>query len=178
MTDSVMIDIETLGQAPDAVVVSIGAVRFSLDTGSVDEAGGFYRAIDPTSDPVGKFDASTIVWWMKQSQAARDAWMTGGISAKAALSDFYFWTREIVGNVWANPPTFDLTILDSLYKRHGIQKPWHYRQERCSRTLFNLAIDRGFSPLIADKPHHALQDAILQAHGLCAAYRFLFPSRP
>lgn len=37
--------------------------------------------------------------------------------------------------VWSFGSTFDIEILNNCYKRAGRKAPWHYRDERCERTL-------------------------------------------
>ena len=45
----VMVDLETLATSADAVILSIGAVRFDLETGEIDDA-GFYASISVESN--------------------------------------------------------------------------------------------------------------------------------
>jgi hypothetical protein len=67
-----MIDLETMGNKPNAPIVSIGAVFFDPSTG---ELGGFYRVVSLKSSVDGGAipDPETIMWWMQQSEEARMA---------------------------------------------------------------------------------------------------------
>ena len=71
----------------------------------------------------------------------------------------------------ANPVSFDKPWVDALIVKAGLELPWHYRS-MCLRSMkFGMDISAGFG---ADRtthpsawPHHALYDAIAQAHDLC-----------
>ena len=84
---SLMIDIETLGTRAGCVVLSIGACEFSAK--GIGEQ--FYTAICPQScvDWGLKIEPRTTLWWMDQSQDARD-FITKGKHAELdfALTDF------------------------------------------------------------------------------------------
>ncbi|MDM3348653.1 exonuclease [Citrobacter sp. Cf116] len=68
-----MVDMETMGNGPDAPIVSIGAVFFDPSTGNT--GAEFYQVVSlESSMSFGmKPDASTIQWWLKQSSEARSA---------------------------------------------------------------------------------------------------------
>lgn len=89
----VMLDLETMGNGPRAAIVAIGAVEFDLDTGAVGER--FYTPVDlATSVSLGgEMDASTVLWWMQQSDEARAAFSMGGAHLEKELMDFSVWLR-------------------------------------------------------------------------------------
>ena len=65
-----MIDLETLGTDPTAPIVAIGAVFFDPKTGELGVE--FSATIDFESACERRTpDASTIKWWLKQSDDAR-----------------------------------------------------------------------------------------------------------
>ena len=68
-----MIDLETMGNKPNAPIVSIGAVFFEPSTGELGEE--FYRVVSLKSSMDGGAvpDPDTIMWWMQQSEEARSA---------------------------------------------------------------------------------------------------------
>ncbi len=49
MSKDIMLDLETLGTTADAVILSIGAVKFNLETGKIDDE-GFYRSVSVESN--------------------------------------------------------------------------------------------------------------------------------
>lgn len=163
-----MIDIETLGSRPGSAVLSIGAVTFNADTGLMGEE--FYAAIAPESAvSVGlTTDVATMIWWMKQSDEARQAAFSGDRPIKAALTDLADYVRRVdASRVWAKPPSFDLILLEAAFAACNIEVPWHFRAHRDCRTIFDLT---GTLQPYFGTAHNALDDAKGQAFGVIAAY--------
>lgn len=165
----VMIDLETMGNKPDAPIVSIGACRF--DENGVGED-TFYRQITLQSsvDAGATMDPDTVIWWMRQDADARAAiFDAGGVDEWIALCDFDNWMQaesEISG-VWGNGAAFDNVILAQAYRRHGEQVPWQFYQDRCYRTFKNFSDVQ----MVREGTHHnALDDAISQAKHLIAIW--------
>src|SRR3990167_6025990 len=74
MTLALMIDLETLSSRPDAAIIAIGAYAFNEEAApeaTLDPARAFYCTVTP--DPRAHIDPDTILWWMQQSQTARDS---------------------------------------------------------------------------------------------------------
>ena len=168
-----MLDLETLGKEPKSVIVSIGAVEFSETEVSENK---FYINIDPEDcQSYGlKINASTFLWWMGQSEAARLA-ITGSekVKLKEALISFSSWLLLEMGPmdsskddviVWGNGADFDNTILSSSYSETGLEQPWSFRNNRCYRTIKNLSPDIRIET--SGTRHNALDDAVSQAHHL------------
>ena len=154
-----MLDIETLGTTPGAVILSIGAVEF--DTTGLGKV--FYAAIDIASCLTAGLvaDSDTLNWWLQQSPAARADAFRGETALKPALIDFFEWMR-ITGadRVWANGASFDFPLLSAAYRAAGLQVPWRYSNERCFRTLAALwPVEK----VANANPHNALFDARAQA---------------
>jgi hypothetical protein len=173
-----MIDIETYatsnsvdGRPPQ--IVQIGAAYTVGDGIMLDDT--FLASVADTDDPRFCQDPDTLDWWDKQSVDAQES-LTLNLEADiwAVLDKFQFWlgARGFTKNqkqwtVWANPPAFDLVHINSACKVVGREPIWHYRQERCVRTIYNE-----FRPTrILDVPeglvaHRADHDAIRQMVGL------------
>lgn len=158
---NVMVDLETLGNGNSAVIVSIGAVKFDVLTGLSEDT--FYAVVDPeTCVSAGmQMDASTVVWWMSQSDSARSMFQDASkVSLMDALLRFSAWFPT-GACLWGNGATFDNIILRSAYQLTGNKTPWDFWNDRCYRTLKNL------NPNIKHERtgthHNALDDAIFQA---------------
>lgn len=172
-----MLDLETLSSENNAAIVTIGAVRFDLISGSVWDTpdGTFYRVIIPKSSQKagGHIDGNTFVWWLNQEEAARKSLLSEeAVPIEVALKDFSSWLRDIpCQGLWGNGADFDNTILRSSYDRLGWTAPWSHKINRCHRTMRSLApnIKR---PEMGVK-HNALDDAIAQAHHLIAIWKSL-----
>lgn len=178
-----MIDLETLGSAPDGAIVQIGACAFNLPVnGYAGEVGDPIRIPVSVEDAVEMgmtLDPSTVLWWFERPELFRRI-TTGAVELLAALAELegsFKWGN--VDGVWSNAPLFDFAILRTAFDLVDCDVPWHYRQERCSRTLFHVA-KRGRPVLeIPDREgthHDAGDDAKFQAQLAVALSRPLLPS--
>jgi exodeoxyribonuclease VIII len=179
-----MVDIESMGKGSDAPVVSIGAVFFDPATGRLGP--DFYKVISLESAMAwgGAPDASTIVWWLKQSSEARSAIAMDDTipldDALLQLNDFIF---ENAANgagtveVWGNGATFDNVILRNSYSRTGINCPWKFTNDRDVRTIVALGKAVGCEPRhqipFDGDAHNALADARHQAKYVSAIWQRL-----
>ena len=178
-TTHFMIDLETMSTEPNAAIVSAACVEFDpYDTKLVTRL--LYRAIDLDSclNAGGVMDASTVKWWLQQSQDARMAVVFGDVM----IEDFMVELNEFIGHqafddgplrVWAKPPSFDCVILRGYYSRLGHDDPnWGFRDERDVGTLLDITgikasdFDRGTR-------HNALHDCHAQIAAVQAAYQKL-----
>ena len=165
MTD-IMIDLETLSTEPNAVVLTLGAVKFNRrgPTLSLDDLDHFYRRIEVQSclEAGLIISSETKDWWEMQSDEARyEAFAhKDRVPLVQALKEFRNWFR---GSrcVWSHGATFDCVILEQAYKACNLPCPWMFWAARDTRTLFDIAGVR-----IKDFPikveHHALHDAFRQ----------------
>ena len=68
---------------------------------------------------------------------------------------------------WSHGATFDLVIIENIYRQLGKPLPWNFWQLRDTRTLFDL----GYDPdMPKNSKHDALQDAIRQSVGVQNIY--------
>lgn len=117
---NVMLDLETMGNGPDAAIVAIGAVTFDLAACEIGPA--YYNRITLKSAVQlgGVIDASTVAWWMQQSDEARqEIYRPGGVTLSDALRSFTVWVAEHTydAEMWGNGASFDNVILRSAYVR-------------------------------------------------------------
>jgi 3' exoribonuclease, RNase T-like len=165
------IDIETMGLPPNGAIVSIGACFFSLDTC---EIGPTFKKNIHLATAVrdgGVIEASTVLWWLRQSDAARQSILVDTYDIRQVLQEFSDWiaTHSDHRSVrpWGNGVGFDLTILNSAYRRSGITTPWYFGNERDFRTVRNMYPSVEYQPDDkGDGAHDALVDAIFQAKHL------------
>ena len=181
----VMLDLETLGTSSNAVILSIGAVEFDLVTKELGER--FYVNVDIQScfNAGLKADGDTIMWWLKQDDAARAALTnSAAIHINMALGQFnaylFHVTRSGGGNVcvWGNGCGFDNVILQNAHRKTGIgrAKVWPFRNDRDMRTLIHIAKLLGINPRNVPTAteigikHSAIDDAIRQAQVVMELY--------
>ncbi|APR05679.1 3'-5' exonuclease [Thauera chlorobenzoica] len=161
---NVMLDLETMGNGPDAAIVAIGAIAFDLEAGELGP--GYYNRVDLESavQDGGVIDASTVTWWLQQGDEARqEIARAGGLPIAVALASFAEWMGQttIEAEVWGNGASFDNVILRSAYQRGGQPAPWAWWNDRCYRTV---KAQRRHVPFERIGTHHnALSDATSQA---------------
>lgn len=172
----IMVDIETWGTKPGAVLVAIGAVTFSVD--GVKDL--FDVRISPEScSEIGlEIDASTMRWWLQQGEEARrEASRADGIHIRRALEMFAYEIEQARPlrqfekgvqkrgpvEIWGNGPSFDNGLLVEAYRRAGVSLPWLYGKERCFRTLRMLYPEVARPEMREGVFHTALDDARNQA---------------
>ena len=152
-----MIDLETLGQIPGSAIVSIGC--YELETERT-----FYEEITLASNFAAKLTicASTIEWWMKQSDEARAVFNSPNrVMLNVALLKLSNWLQKSGSfQPWGNGANFDLTLLECAYRACKLEIPWKYTSVRCYRTL--KAEFRHIKAVRSGVAHNALDDAKVQ----------------
>ena len=195
MTISVMLDFETLGLGENAVLLSLGAVVFDPKTNKL--GGQFYGNIDPRLQQGRDIDPSTVLWWLKQDDAARakltdaikyaDQIESGEVDAmepeqvEAVFENaahpihhvaraFVNWIESINDEVevWTNGAV-DHAWLESMMKYSGLKNPIKFWNQRDYRTLKALYPD--VTAEFTGTKHNALDDAIHQAKHAMAILR-------
>ncbi|WP_218659360.1 exonuclease, partial [Citrobacter portucalensis] len=177
-----MVDMETMGNSPDAPIVSIGAVFFDPSTGNT--GAEFYQVVSlESSMSFGmKPDASTIQWWLKQSSEARSAILVdeamGLLETLELLADFI---AENAANgshtiqMWGNGCSFDNVILRRAYALTDTPFAVPFWNDRDVRTMVELGKSVGINPRY-DIPfegdmHNALSDARHQVKYVSAIWQ-------
>jgi DNA polymerase III epsilon subunit-like protein len=154
-----MVDLETLSTETDSVIVSIGAVKFSLGEGIIDT---FEINVDPFDGRrLGlHISKDTIDWWKKQPKEVSDLWKVDPQPVKTAMTEFCKFYGGKSLPIYGNSPQFDMMILKSSMKVTNIPCPWSHYDEIDYRTMckmVSIPYEKG------DTLHSALNDAITQA---------------
>jgi len=178
MSDHVMLDIETWGTGSDALIISIGAVKFNPKADDLfpEDWDKFHVGILPHSGlSLGETaTADTLMWWMHPDRRdALDEWLgLEKVDLPTALEAFSEWFGKESLPVWGNGATFDNVIMSSAYHLVGLERPWNYKHDRDLRTIKALVspqdmkgYDKSIEGIIAEKLtyHNALHDATWQA---------------
>ena len=165
----IMVDLETLSSADNALVVSIGAIEFDPNTGDLGKQ--FYTVVKPGDQQhLGRdVDANTVMWWLGQSDDARRALYDPKhkpLGPGQALLQFHdFWKGVGKKSYFWSHATFDSVVLGNLYKAYMLKPPWHYRDVVDIRTMVMLSpkeLDT-YEARVGLTHHNALDDAIYQA---------------
>lgn len=166
-----MIDLETMGVNPEAPIISAGVVEFDPNgdpcINTLEVKFDFEEAFN-----LRKTDPSTIKWWMGQSDEARKELISGddlvGVGLekirKFLLHGEHTTAFENEAIVWGNGATFDITMLESLFRAYHVPVPWAFWNVRDVRTVVDMAsgiVDR--PPMEKGVAHKSLDDAKHQA---------------
>ncbi|EPC2362624.1 3'-5' exoribonuclease [Citrobacter freundii] len=179
-----MVDMETMGNGPDAPIVSIGAVFFDPSTGNT--GAEFYQVVSlESSMSFGmKPDASTIQWWLKQSSEARSAILVDeAMGLRETLELLADFIAENAANgshtvqMWGNGCSFDNVILRRAYALTDTPFAVPFWNDRDVRTIVELGKSVGINPR-HDIPfegdlHNALSDARHQVKYVSAIWQRL-----
>lgn len=171
----VMVDLETLSTETDAVVLSIGAVRFRLDTRDdvesiMDPDRSFYARLD-ISDQENEgrdIDPDTLEWWESQSAEARAVFDEAPESTVRALKRFVKFCSGCTA-IWGNGNMFDNAIVRSLCQDFNVEYPVEYWKDLDVRTLTklwnkikNVGSNKKRPQIDLGTAHNALDDARTQ----------------
>lgn len=172
----IMLDLETLDTGSDAVVIGIGAVVFDPESQQLGDT--FYVEMSDDIDSQQRLgrtiSGDTLTWWMGQSAAAKAIFSQDGVSPDVRITTYdalqkfqAFVDANGAGTaeVWGNGANFDNVILRNLYASFGMVAPWKFYNDRCHRTVKDLAVklhNPEFQARVGTH-HNALDDAITQA---------------
>ncbi len=184
MFTHLMVDLETMGKKPGAPIVSMGAVFFDPASGKI--GAEYYQVISLESSMSfgARPDASTILWWLKQSPEARSAIVVDDtVGLVEALEQFLDFIAENAANgsknvqLWGNGSSFDCSLLEEAFELADTPFPiphWNYRDVR---TVVELGKAVGLNsrydiPFEGDQ-HNALADARHQVKYVSAIWQRL-----
>lgn len=175
MSNGIMVDTESLGTAADAVILSIGAVKFNLETGEIDD-NGFYASVSIESnlDLGRRIQEDTLLWWFKQEIAAQSVFHEAKVDLGTALTELSDWISTDDYTLWSNGADFDLPMIAHAYTQLKIETPWKFWNSRCFRTFKNLPGAKAVKVPFTGTKHNALADAYHQAQTACAIHAALF----
>tara|TARA_A100001011_G_scaffold160819_1_gene169217 strand:- start:1618 stop:2151 length:534 start_codon:yes stop_codon:yes gene_type:complete len=168
-----MIDLETLSTNPDAVILTVGGVKFDPHTNMKPYHEMYFRVdVDSQTTQGRHVMDDTLDWWAKQPVDIREEAL--GDKDRVGLDNMIKKINKFSVGVdvfWCQGPLFDYAILQNLYTQLGHPVPWQYWQIRDSRTLFNLVPRDKNEKRVG--LHNALSDCIFQAKKVQKIYRQL-----
>ncbi len=182
----VMVDIESLALGPRPVVTQVAMLGYDLQEDELlDQRHVHYYPIEPQQRiiPARVISASTIAWWMKQSDEARERFE---LSTATEFEDLASLARNLITvfnqltshgkanyELVAKGPQFDIVAIETLLTELGLDVPWAYDRVVDLRTMLRRA---GINPKNVAKPsgtipHVAYWDCRWQIDQYLAAKR-------
>lgn len=139
----IMLDIECMGKGSKAPITSLGAVVFNPNTG---ELGNEIEVIVNLNSSAyyGEMDASTVVWWLQQSEEARSIYAkdTPKSTLKDALIQFNEWlSSQGEPNdlyLWGNGKEFDNVIVRNAFDACRIKPNFSHWNDSDVRTIVKM----------------------------------------
>lgn len=154
-----MVDLETMSTAPNALVTSIGIAVF--DEAEVLES---YHLSIIAEGQKGHISEDTVRWWLDQDPAVFAQSRTSPLLAvDVARRVREVWMNSNANTIWAKPAHFDLPILENFIRSVDVRVPWSHRDIRCLRTVEQI-VGRKVEVMVG--AHNAEIDARAQAEGL------------
>lgn len=149
---NVMLDLETLSTRSNAMIVTIGAIKFSdnviypetIDKNEIVKLDTFYRRIDLNSyknDINVHIDDKTIEWWKTLDYPIQfeSLYHPDRVSIKQALDEFREWfSNDPYIKIYGNGSSFDCSILGEMYNQHDMETPWKFWNIRDLRTVMDI----------------------------------------
>lgn len=140
---NVMVDLETYSTKPNAVILTIGAIKFD-NTDNIDNLENcdtFYKRITISSclNLNMHVDSDTEKWWDQQNDNVRYEALVNSdrVNLKDALIEFTNW----FGNsryIWSQGIDFDLVILKNAFEKCNLPVPWKFWNARDCRTVISV----------------------------------------
>lgn len=189
--NNVMLDLESLGQEPGNVIVTLSAVQFDIETGAIGKV--FHESIS-IADSLKQgltIDPSTVMWWLTQNENARIQMVetqNNPDSLSEVLYKFDTWLnhlhhatlRELYKksdiHIWGRGPRFDMGLLSYAYKLIGYKwTPWDFRKELCVRTYESIRPDikKEIDKKRVGVLHNGVDDAKHQIKYVCDIHQYI-----
>lgn len=172
-----MVDLETLGTSPSALILSIGVVWADLDAPTFEPLNKLYWLIEPEVQPGRSIDFKTVQFWVDEARKG-DADLSPILENEHGkrqrlsnclliLNDHFILHKT--DTIWSRGSDFDLTLLKDAYERNfSASTPWNFRQVMCHRTItrWSEIFNHLHSEVLAKRKktnnHNALEDAMYQ----------------
>lgn len=179
MSTHIMLDIETLGTGSNSLVLSIGAVEFTLG-GTVHRMFSVnLPVLEQIINPTVEVDMATIKWWKAQSDEAKKALLSKKTSKtiKEGLLAFVGFIKCFENPLlWGNGCTFDNVILRNLFKSFNLEFPTPFWTDMDVRTIVNVydyeKVNRLTGKFEGTK-HDAIADCLHQVKLVSNGYKLL-----
>jgi hypothetical protein len=129
----------------------------------------YYARVDFDSQIDRKIEDGTLKWWATQNSMAREEAFSE--DDRKPLEQVLDELGKLIWQssaIWANGPTFDMTILEHAYKSYKKPLPWQYYRVRDARTVYMLKPDSAVlsnarvTDINRPASHHALDDCCRQ----------------
>lgn len=176
MTDTdvhYQIDIESLATSRDAIIVSVGICKFSLESGVISDHKYWELNLRQQEKMGRKLSTDCIRWWSGQSKEALAAINNNNrVPLETFVKEFNDFIKD-PGFYWSKGTNFDLELITNLYEQLGQYAPFKYSKWADARVMYLLGNRLQITPKDIERTgaHNALDDALYQTKVVCEVYR-------
>jgi exodeoxyribonuclease VIII len=183
----IMLDLETLGNKENPVIIQLSAIQFDIKTGEIGKI--FNYLINPMSCKTEGLEVSksTVEWWLSQNtelvKEVLGKSIIEGLNLKEVLNRFSNYLEIIRANegslnVWGNGILSDNLWIQSAYKACNINPSIYYNEHKDVRTLVDLSrnlliVDVKKEIVFAGNQHNALDNCKHQIKYCSEIYKLL-----
>lgn len=175
----IMIDVETVSNAPDAGILSIALMPFSVNEEKIPADDTFFRVIDLASCYMAGMNMiGCQEWWIEQNPKAKAVILNAEekVSIQSASADAFGFLSAFAEKydlvMWCRGLDYDIPKLEYCFNRF-VEKPFPYKysHKRDVRTcLHDFCIDETNFEFEGIK-HHSLDDCRHDIKMVQAAYQ-------
>lgn len=192
-----MIDGETLGTGSDCTFLQLAAVEFwpSEPARVAERCFNAYITMDSSFRARRTVDPGALLWWLSdgdrgagpEARAQLVEGMQYAISWREALEGLHAFAKapsgrglghrpEGVAGAWSHGAAFDVSRLETAYTDLRLEAPWDFRDQRDTRTLFQMVgSSLGKLSTSPGVKHDALADCRQQVEAVHVALALLEP---
>lgn len=171
MVTHAMLDLETLDITPQAVILTIGGVKFDPLTSREPHSEFYMRLeIENQEDRGRRINEDTLKWWSQQDDAIIEEAL-GDHNRNSVEQMLAALKKWFVGcdKVWAQGICFDVSMLEDIHRQYGYPIPWAFYQVEDARTILNR-MPKDPRKDMTFAAHNALEDCRVQAKALQIAF--------
>lgn len=171
MEKSIILDCETLGKGPSAIITEIAAIAFDRATMTEIDCLDLRPAIFQQLRNGRSYDGSTLDFHAREGTLPAD--LSGNLDCRivAVRLEAFFLDHE-PERVWIQGTCFDRPLIEDFMRGQGRRLPWDFWRSRDARTAWDMAFPGEKHP---KRDHRALNDCRDTLRDLGAAVRKLSP---
>lgn len=173
----IMLDFETMATSQDTKILSVGLVKFNLQTGEIGK--DLYCRFD-INRGANRFryedhaPGGTMEWWGRQDAGVRKEAFSGQMNINHFVTKLLPEFLPPGARMYGNGANFDVAILDNLHAQLRLPTPYKFWNVLDVRTF--VEIGKGIEEkgrLPEGIAHHPIYDCKFQIEYVCRIYKIL-----
>lgn len=137
----IMLDLESLSLDHNTSLLQVSALEFDINTGTIRDK--FDEYIDITKNEELVYSSSTLSFWLNgNKEAFNEIIKLGNKSEETVIKEFHDWVSCYINEygsknvfVWANGLLFDLNVIETKFKKYGLEDTIYYGNKLDFRSI-------------------------------------------